>query len=387
MSVRKIRASWWIDFRFNNTRYRKKSPVNSKQGAKDYEALLRQKLARGESIEEERSEKKQLFSEFAWYWFEVYAKTNNKHSEILNKEGILRVHLVPFFGKTKLDCISNQLVEKYKREKQKTRLCNKSINNHLTVLRKCLETALEWQILDNTPRVKLLKTPPSKFDYLNESECKLLLDNSSGNLHDMILMALNTGLRFGELIALTWKDIDFEKKLLTINKAIAKGVLGSTKSNKNRYIPLTDSVIEMLRQKNKNNDLVFYENGSFLVQAKYVKQLHSLCRKLKFRRIGWHVLRHTFASHLAQKGISLKAIQELLGHSDIKTTMRYAHLSPRELRQAVDVLSFGQRVGNTSDFLLNLPTSYKDGQSHFSPCIKQKTELLNSAFRKNNVSG
>jgi integrase len=387
MSVRKIRASWWIDFRFNNTRYRKKSPVNSKQGAKDYEALLRQKLARGESIEEERSEKKQLFSEFAWYWFEVYAKTNNKHSEILNKEGILRVHLVPFFGKTKLDCISNQLVEKYKREKQKTRLCNKSINNHLTVLRKCLETALEWQILDNTPRVKLLKTPPSKFDYLNESECKLLLDNSSGNLHDMILMALNTGLRFGELIALTWKDIDFEKKLLTINKAIAKGVLGSTKSNKNRYIPLTDSVIEMLRQKNKNNDLVFYENGSFLVQAKYVKQLHSLCRKLKFRRIGWHVLRHTFASHLAQKGISLKAIQELLGHSDIKTTMRYTHLSPRELRQAVDVLSFGQHMGNASDFILNLPTSYKDGQSDFSPYIKQKTELLNSAFRKNNVSG
>ena len=58
MSVRKIRASWWIDFRFNNTRYRKKSPVNSKQGAKDFEALIRQKLARGESIEEERTEKK-----------------------------------------------------------------------------------------------------------------------------------------------------------------------------------------------------------------------------------------------------------------------------------------------------------------------------------------
>ncbi|MCF7900582.1 site-specific integrase [Candidatus Babeliales bacterium] len=378
MSVRKIRASWWIDFRFNNSRYRKKSPVNSKAGAYDYEALLRQKLARGESIEEEKTEKKQLFSEFAWYWFETYAKTNNKHSEILNKEGILRVHLVPFFGKVKLDNISNQLVEKYKREKQKTRLCNKSINNHLTVLRKCLETALEWQILETTPRVKLLKTPPSKFDYLNESECKLLLDNSNGNLHDMILLALNTGLRFGELIALTWKDIDFEKRLLTINKAIAKGVLGSTKSNKNRYIPLTTSVIEMLRNRKRDTELIFSENDSFLGQARYVKKLHKLCKDLKFRRIGWHVLRHTFASHLAQKGISLKAIQELLGHSDIKTTMRYAHLSPRELRQAVDVLSFGQQVGNASDFILNLPTSYKDGQSDFSPYIKQKTELFNS---------
>jgi len=383
MSVRKIRASWWIDFRFNNTRHRKKSPVNSKTGAKDYEALLRQKLARGKSIEKEKTEKKQLFSEFAWYWFETYAKTNNKHSEILNKEGILRVHLIPFFGKAKLDSINNQLVEKYKREKQKTRLCNKSINNHLTVLRKCLETALEWQILEYTPRVKLLKTPPSKFDYLNESECKLLLDNSSGNLHDMILMALNTGLRFGELIALTWKDVNFEKKLLTINKAIAKGVLGSTKSNKNRYIPLTDSVITMLnsRKENnvRNNELIFFENNSFLGQARYIKKIHKLCKDLKFRRISWHVLRHTFASHLAQKGISLKAIQELLGHSDIKTTMRYAHLSPRELRQAVDVLSFGQQVGNASNFIFNLPSSNNNGQNHFSPYIKQKTELLNSA--------
>ncbi|MFA7377709.1 MAG: site-specific integrase, partial [Patescibacteria group bacterium] len=221
------------------------------------------------------------------------------------------------------------------------------------------------------------------FDYLNESECKLLLDNSSGNLHDMILLALNTGLRFGELIALTWKDIDFEKRLLPINKAIAKGVLGSTKSNKNRYIPLTNSVIEMLRNRKRNAELIFSENNSFLVQARYVKKLHKLCKDLKFRRIGWHVLRHTFASHLAQKGISLKAIQELLGHSDIKTTMRYAHLSPRELRQAVDVLSFGQHMGNASDFILNLPTSYKDGQSDFSPYIKQKTELLNSASCEN----
>ncbi|HZJ41176.1 MAG TPA: site-specific integrase, partial [Candidatus Saccharimonadales bacterium] len=169
--------------------------------------------------------------------------------------------------------------------------------------------------------------------------------------------------------------------------AIAKGVLGSTKSNKNRYIPLTASVIEMLKQRKRDNELIFSENDSFLVQAKYVKKLHKLCKDLKFRRIGWHVFRHTFASHLAQKGISLKAIQELLGHSDIKTTMRYAHLSPRELRQAVDVLSFGQRVGNVSDFILNLPTLNNNGQSDFSPYIKQKTELLNSASCDKSVSG
>ncbi len=379
MSVRKIRNSWWIDFRFNNFRYRKRSPVNSKQGAKNYEALLRQKLSRGESIEEEKSESKQLFSQFAWYWFDVYVKTNNKYSEIINKEGLLRVHLIPFFGKTKLDCINNQMVEKYKREKQKTKLCNKSINNQLTILRKCLDTAVEWQILENMPRIKLLKTPPNKFDYLNEEECEILLNNSSGNLHDLILLALNAGLRFGELIALTWKDVDFNKKILSINKAVARGRLGTTKSNKNRHIPLTNSVLEMFHNRKRDNELIFSENDTFLVQAKYVKKIHKLCKDLEFRRIGWHVLRHTFASHLAQKGISLKAIQELLGHSDIQTTMRYAHLSPKELRQAVDVLSFGQQVVNTPNFNLNLPISYNNGQSDLSPLTKQKAELLNSA--------
>src|SRR5438034_6621629 len=99
MAVRKIKTSWWIDFRHNGTRYRKRSPANSKAGAEDFEATTRQKLARGESLDvvldSKEEERKQKFKNFAWQWLDTYAKTNNKFSEIERKRYTLQKHLVP----------------------------------------------------------------------------------------------------------------------------------------------------------------------------------------------------------------------------------------------------------------------------------------------------
>lgn len=94
--------------------------------------------------------------------------------------------------------------------------------------------------------------------------------------------------------------------------------------------------------------------------------------------MGWHTLRHTFASRLAQKGILLKAIQELLGHSNIQTTMRYTHLSPTELRSAIDSLepkdNFGQQMGNASQFSLNMSEVKRSGKINFLPIDTQKAD-------------
>src|SRR6266545_2229278 len=101
MAVRIIKQSWWVDFRFNHARYRKRSPENSRAGALAYEATLRHKLARGESVEQtpDIASQQQAFEQFAWQWFEEYAVSNNKPSEQRNKRIILRSSLVPFFGK------------------------------------------------------------------------------------------------------------------------------------------------------------------------------------------------------------------------------------------------------------------------------------------------
>ena len=109
------------------------------------------------------------------------------------------------------------------------------------------------------------------------------------------------------------------------------------------------------------------------------KALYRACRQSKLKEIGWHTLRHTFASHLAQKNISLKAIQELLGHSNIMTTMRYAHLSPSELQSAIDCLepknnNFGQLAVNPDKFSLKISELEQGAKINFLPIDTQKAD-------------
>lgn len=354
MSTYKRGDKWWIRFRFNHERYFKCSPENSQMGAKAYEALLRQKLSRGEPIIEVKKEIKTTptFKEFSEKWFAVYVKTNNKYSEVLNKESVLRAHLTPFFGLKSLDKISNLDIENYKAKKLQSGQANKSVNNHLIVLNKCLNTAQDWGVIENTPNIKLLKVQPQKFDFLSIEECQLLLDNCDGLLKEMVLFALKTGLRFGELIALEWSDIDFKSNLATIQKSIVRGHLGSPKSNKIRYVPLLGDVSEMISLRSKNHGLIFSkDNNEPLGSMLCLRWLHIACKKAELRKIGWHTLRHTFASHLAQNGVSIVLIKELLGHADIKTTMRYSHLTSLAIRGAVETLE--NKSGDIVETVLN----------------------------------
>lgn len=335
MSIFKRGNKYWIDFRYNGFRYRQSSPENTAAGARMYESLLRQKAVKGEPIGI-TSDEMPVFSEFTSRWMDVYVRTNNKHSEILNKESVLRAHLVPFFGSKKLDKIKTVDIESYKSMKLQSGQSPKSVNNHLIVLNKCFNTAKDWCILENIPKIKLLRVPPQEFDFLDEANCQLLIDNCEGILRNMVLVALKTGLRFGELIALQWTDIDFANSLMTVQRSITRGVIGSPKSNRIRYIPFLDEVKDILLDMRSETGFVFQgDNGQALNSVTCLRWLHKSCKKAGLRKIGWHTLRHTFASHLAQKGFSIIIIKELLGHADIKTTMRYSHLSGQVTREAV----------------------------------------------------
>lgn len=342
MSTYQRGKKWWVRFRFNHKRYFKCSPENSQTGAKAYEALLRQKLARGEPIIEPHKEIEVIptFKEFSEKFVAVYVKNNNKYSEVLNKESVLRAHLNPFFGLKPLDKISNLDIENYKAEKLQSGQANKSVNNHLIVLNKCLNTAKEWGVIENTPNIKLLKVQPQKFDFLSIEECQLLLDNCEGLLREIVLVGLKTGLRFGELIALKWENINFQSNLMTVQKSISRGREGSTKSNKIRYVPLLDDVSQELKARSRKHGYVFSRNDNTPLNPMLcLRWLHEACRKAGLRKLGWHTLRHTFASHLAQNGVSIVLIKELLGHADIKTTMRYSHLTSLAIRGAIETLN------------------------------------------------
>lgn len=355
MSSYKRGDKWWIRFRFNHKRYFKSSPENSQAGARAYESSLRQKLARGEPITEDLKEIAPIpsFKDFSAKWFEVYVKTNNKFSEISSKRSLLNAHLNPYFGKKQLDQITNLDIESYKSTKLQTGLSRKSVNNHLIVLNKCLRTAQDWEIILNIPKIKLLKVEPQKVDFLSIDECQSLLDNCDGQLREMILLGLKTGLRFGELIALQWTDINFHSRLLTVQKSISRGQMGSPKSNKIRYVPLLNDVAQTLSARAKSDGFIFSNNKEPLAQCACIQRLHKACERAGMRNIGWHTLRHTFASHLAQNSVSILIIKELLGHADIKTTMRYSHLTQSTVRGAIETLD--RNSGDNTETILEIP--------------------------------
>ncbi|MCC7537484.1 MAG: site-specific integrase [Deltaproteobacteria bacterium] len=366
MSVRKVRQKdrngrlmqfWIIDvlYRFPDgarERVRRVAQVQNRRGAEREEREIIHALASGTDRSRKEDSTKgntttaeattPLFREFATRFLDTYATTNNKPSEVQSKETILRVHLTPAFGPRRLDEIGAEQIEVYKAAKLKRGLAPKTVNNQLTVLRRLFVLAVEWRKLEHVPAIKWLKVPDPEFDFLTFEEADRLIA-APGDYSAMITVAARTGLRLGELLALRWDDVDLTAGRLVVRRAVSRGKIGTPKSGKSREVPLSAEALRALRShRHLRGELVFCaKDGSMLAKGETKWPLWSACRKAGLRRIGWHVLRHTFASHLTMRGAPIKAVQELLGHSTIEMTMRYAHLSPDARRDAVLLLDLG----------------------------------------------
>lgn len=338
---RKINGHWWADRWVNvpgqgRQRIRRKSPIDTKKAAAEYEDKL---VADALSISKPSSPN---FEAFAKDFLRLYAANNNKFSELESKESVLRTHLIPAFGHLALDQIDALKIEAYKADKREQKKSAKTINNHLTVLRKMLDVAREWKLLEELPPIVWAKRSQPKFDFFSFEEARHLVDGADEGLwRTMILVGLRTGLRFGELRGLTWSDVLVPQKRLVVRGNVTRERLGTPKNGKTREIPLSPEALAALRAWHKSSPgpYVFSrEPGKWLPKGECKWPLYRACKKAGLRRVGWHVLRHTFASHLVMRGTPLKAVQELLGHASIEMTMRYAHLSPNVGRDAVAAL-------------------------------------------------
>jgi integrase len=343
MATRKIRGWWHVDLRWNGLRYRMRSPLNTRMGAEQYEIQLRQELLTKGSLDQfggRNTEKPLTFGEFAERWMLEYVAVNNKPSEQKAKRGQLRRHILPRFGQFTLNEISNGEVERFKAELLGKKLCAKSINNALTILRKCLVTASEWGLLEDVPRIRPLRTARPTYRYLQPDEEALLLGAAKQNRfwYAAVLLALRTGVRFSELSALAWQDIDPSRCDITVRRANVRGHMGPTKTYTVRRVPLSTDAREALGGLVKNGEFVFGYGGKPLSYHTAYEWLVRLCKRAGVDPCGWHDLRHTFASRLVARGAPLRAIQELLGHGSLDMTLRYAHVGQAELVAAVALL-------------------------------------------------
>lgn len=345
MAVRKIKGSWWVDFRWAGERLRKRSPLNTKGGAEAYEAQLRQRLAQRGAIHDDTlntvpaaTDRAPTFAEFIPRWMRDYVAVNNKPSEQRAKQNALRNHLLPAFEPLALAEITSLRVEQFKASLLEKGLSPKSINNYLSILRKCLDTAVEWDLLPSLPRIRWLKSAVPAVTHLSSGEVNELTAAAQGTVRTMIVVAAQTGLRFCELIALRWEDLDLQGRRICVQRAEVRGHVGTTKNNRLRHVPMTNRVFEVLKSLDRTAPLVFHREGRSIRYVRALEQLKQACLRIGMRAISWHVLRHTFASELARRGVPLQSIKELLGHSSLTMTLRYAHLSPDTLQCAVSVL-------------------------------------------------
>jgi len=327
------------------TRYREVPKIQTRRGAEKHQRQRIAELLSGRSQDKEVQalEKKKAVptvAEFRKDFMTDYAEVNNKPSEIETKTMIFSLHLVPALGHLPLDTVGDLEIEKYKGLKLKEGLSPKTINNHLIVLRCMLGKAEDWKLIAKAPKIKWLKVPEADFDFLSFEEAENFLAAGEGEWLAMSAVAMKAGLRQGELLALRWRDVDFTVAKINVRQNVVRGKKGTPKGYESRSIPVSPVLLDILkRHRHLKGELVFCDqDGRMLTKNMCRRPLYDICKRAGLRQVGWHVLRHTFASHLVMRGVPIKVVQELMGHKDIKTTMRYAHLSPNMGQDAVALL-------------------------------------------------
>jgi integrase len=345
---------WIVDFTVQvpggeRKRFREVPEIQTRRGAESYERQRIAELLSGRPKEVRPAEQKEVeaatrvvptVAAFAERFIETYAVPNNKPSEVDSKRKILRLHLVPALGRLRLDEVGAEEIERYKGDQLRAGRSRKTVNNHLIVLRRMFGVAEEWGLMARSPRVRWLKLPDPEFDFLTFEESHQLVAAAEGEWRTMVMVATRSGLRQGELLALRWKDVDLGARKIVVRRSVWEGIVGTTKGGRAREVELSpDTVAALKAQRHLRGELVFCNaDGTMLTKNQCRRPLYDACGRAGIRKIGWHILRHTFASHLVMRGVPIKVVQELLGHRDIKTTMRYAHLAPESRREAVALL-------------------------------------------------
>lgn len=327
------RIRWYLDY-WDEAGKRVQRVAMNAQSMEDAALALRTEVSRAFNRAHGVKELRRIvFNNFAPIYLDSYAKPN-KRSWICD-DYCLEAHLKPHFGKLDLREITPLDIETYRAKRLKAGVRKSTTNREMALLKKMFHLAADWGYCTENPVAKVKLFPERdnlKERVLSAEEEARLLAHCPPHLAPIVVFALNTGMRRGEILGLRWDQVDASATSVRVTR---------TKSGRDRIVPLNDAatgVIEAQRRKRFGNYVFPSTKGGEFMRS-VAHSFARACRMAGIMGLRFHDLRHTFATRLIRKGADIITVQDLLGHHAVTVTQRYTHSGADEKRRAVEALT------------------------------------------------
>lgn len=289
--------------------------------------------------------------ELLFMWLDHYKKERVKVRTYSRYQSIIELHLIPEFGDIEIGNLKRRVIQEFLIKKKKggnlisgKSLSSTSINLMLTILSMAFEYAIDMELCEENPCHRLKRIPGDckqieAFTREEQKKIEICIKNFNDERLFGILLGFYSGMRIGELIALEWQDIDFDKGFIKVNKTVYrdKSKTGEwelcidrpkTKSSE-RVIPLPACIVGLLKKYSmfkKSNYVIENKKGERMSIRSYQYIFEKLTEKVGVRKLNFHAIRHTFATRAIECGIDIKTLSEIMGHKNASITLnRYVH--------------------------------------------------------------
>ncbi len=317
---------------YRGQQVRRSTGTNDKRLAEAILGKVKVQIIEGRFFEKQEAQERTLAELMDRYASEHAARRANYRREMTSIQ-----NLKSFFGNPRLDHITPKLIVAYKNKRYTDGVKPATINRELATLKKAFNLARrEWEWCTDNPvcRVSMERENNTRDRWLTVEEEQRFLQAATPWLREIIVFAINTGMRMGEILALTWAGVDLFRRTVTVFRS---------KNGERRTIPVNTTVLDLLKSKHASRpgtiDLVFHSESQTHLDGSNIRRALTIAlNSAKIQDLHFHDLRHTFATRMVQAGIDLYKVQRLLGHKSPIMTQRYAHHYPESLREGVDAL-------------------------------------------------